>query len=189
MKIPGDPEVLSRGWEDILEPGEKVLWQDAPAHGLCKGDFEGSVILAGVALLLLAMGAIFLVIWGAIASGHWKFAFFAPVLLPLLWLGVWLAGLRGVMRARQRRFTTYSLTNRRAFVAVSSPWFQRSLEIWPIQTDTHLPWDGKEPGRVTIAIDTRYKTSLTPGLPVAISRVQNAKAVHWLIQQIQKGNV
>ena len=121
------------GWEGVLEPGERVLWQGRPDPGLRFDGFDvGTTVfglaIAGFALFFFWQGL------GAVAAGPLGILF--PVAgLAFLGLGLNLAGGRFFLDAWKRRHTTYSLTNRRAFVATAA-FGRRRLQAFPIDAST-----------------------------------------------------
>jgi hypothetical protein len=130
---------MTGGWDDILNPGETVLWQGQPdpapdftgwkpADGLFGGAFAG-----------------FALFWMGMALGQVGGSFFGLVFplfgLPFLVIGLQRAGGERLWAAFRRRHIWYTLTNQRAFIA-SDLFGRRSFEAYPITRQTVLDHDG-----------------------------------------------
>lgn len=124
---------MSDDWARILEPGERVIWQGRPDPGLrfdgfAPGTTVFGLAVAGFALFFTWQGL------GAVASGPLGILF--PVAgIAFLGVGLNLAGGRFFLDAWMRRHTTYSLTNRRAFIATEA-FGRRRLRAFPIDAST-----------------------------------------------------
>jgi hypothetical protein len=174
------------GWEDILDPGERVLWQGRP-DGAMRADLsDPRRVVFG------AVFAAFALVWmvGVLRAGvpNGLMALVMPLAgLAFVALGVNLAtgGIPfGVLR---RRATTYTLTDRRALVATA--WFgRRGLRSFPLGPDTHATFDEGPPtaiwlSRGFVAMEegsarTRHGfTHLGP----------DARQVYDLVRRIQRG--
>ncbi len=121
------------GWDAILEPGERLLWQGQPDGGLRFDGFElgGTVFglaLTGFALFFLQQS------FGAVAEGPLG-VLFPAVALVFLAVGLNLAGGRFFLDTWKRRRTWYSLSTRRAFVATDFLGWRR-LRDWRIDAST-----------------------------------------------------
>lgn len=121
------------GWESILEPGERVLWQGRPDGGLRFDGFDLGTTVFGLAA---AGFAIFFFVQGLGAVGSGALGFLFPLAgLVFLGVGLNLAGGRFFLDAWRRRRTWYSLTSRRAFIATQL-FGRRRLREWRIDAST-----------------------------------------------------
>lgn len=125
------------GWEGILAPEETVLWQGRPdsrirfAPGNLKEIIPG-VIFTGFSLIWMIMAA----------QGGGFFWMFGLIFL--------LIGLRqltngNLLDARRRKYTWYTLTNQRAFVATDLPGQSRKLTSYPLNAASLLELEDTDP--------------------------------------------
>ena len=118
-EIPHDPSAVPAGWEGVMVPGERILWQGHPLRRIGWARVIPA-LLAGLALA----GA------GIVLSG-------------LTGLGLILAGLglaAAVAWTERRRITdtAFTLSTRAAYIAQPHPWRGRRLETYPITADMPL---------------------------------------------------
>jgi hypothetical protein len=140
-----------QGWDEILEPGEHLLWQGQPDATLDTSGLRAGGMVAGVGMTAFAL------FWTYLASGAvaqqgligWIFPMFG---LFFVILGLRQAGGSVFIDAWRRRRTWYSLTNRRAFIATDFLG-KRSLEAYPITGQTLFDHDGASPGSIWFATD------------------------------------
>lgn len=140
-----------QSWDEILEPGERLLWQGQP-----DATPDPSGLRPGGMVMGLAMTA-FALFWTYLASGAiatdgligWVFPMFGLVFVVL---GLRQAGGSVLIDAWRRRRTWYSLTSRRAFVATDFLG-RRTLDAYPITARTLFEHDGKSPGTIWFATD------------------------------------
>lgn len=139
------------GWEGILEPGERVIWQGQPDPTPEFDRLRPGRVITGLAVTGFALFWTFLAS-GAVATEGligWIFPMFG---LFFVVLGVRQAGADLLIDAWRRRRTWYSLTNRRAFIA-SDLFGKRRLDAYPITPATHFEHDGDDPGSIWFATD------------------------------------
>ncbi len=127
--------MASDGWEGILFPGERVIWQGQPDP---RPDFSG-MRLAEAVFGVAAAG--FAVFWMSAALGGGEGGFMGlvfPLLgLPFLVIGLQKAGFERLWEAFVRTRTWYTLTDRRAFIATAL-FGRRRLDAYPIGPKTPL---------------------------------------------------
>lgn len=123
------------GWDGVLEPGERLLWQGRPDGALSFAGFEVGSAVFGVAMMGFAL---FFIRQGmdALAEGPTGIVFPLGGLVFLA-LGANMAGGRHFVEAWKRRHTWYSLTTRRAFIATEI-FGRRRLKSFPIDASTEL---------------------------------------------------
>jgi len=120
----------SNRWEDYLDPGEKLLWQGAPATGLR---------FTGVGLMLSVFGLFFFafaVFWVFMAASMGAGFFFALFGVPFVLIGLWLLAGHWFFDAYKRKRARYALTNHRALIARTV--FGRRMESYPIDAASPL---------------------------------------------------
>ncbi len=137
------PLPVPDGWEGILEPEERILWQGQPAAGLRWQDLLDKRTPFG---LVFAGFAVFWMVQAASASG----VFMALFGLPFLAVGLNMA-IGGPLRdARRRSATFYSLTDRAAFVATRGTG-ARKLDRYPLGPGFRPTLEDGDPGSVWFA--------------------------------------
>jgi hypothetical protein len=176
----GAASQVPAGWEGILSPGERILWQGRPnARFTLRGHSLALVFVGGVftavALLFIAVG---------IAVGDLIFALF-----PLIHLGAGLAMMIGppLFGAHARRNTWYTLTDRRAVIATDFWPKGRDMALYDIGPDSPLRLiDRPFPGVHFAMHHHRTKTG-TRVVPFGFDRITDAKQVFDLMQLIKQG--
>jgi hypothetical protein len=183
---------VPEGWEGILEPGERILWQGRPTKGLHWSELTGARTIFGLAY------AGFAVFWIYIAAvltrtGPGALNFLFPLFgLPFLVIGLNVAFGTPVREARRRRGTFYTLTDRAAFVASIDP---KRLERFPLGPDTRPVLEEGNPGTVWFAespgypgrgwrgmgSSRRYTSVLKGGRRVGFETIPDARDVYALM--------
>jgi hypothetical protein len=170
-------EAVPAGWEGILDPGERILWQGRP---------DGRIVIRGVEWILVAFGAVFAgialayMIGMAEAGGPWPFG------LIHFAAGVAVAAGPPLWSAYRRRRTWYTLTDRRAFIATDTRFTGRTLRSWPIRPDTPLMLeDGNPPSLWFGSEPIRTKRGMSRA-PIGFERIADAPAVMALMRGIQR---
>ena len=174
------------GWNGILEDGETILWQGRPG---------GRPHLTLPALKRMVPGIIltlFALVWISAAMGapglFWLFG------LPFLAAGLWQL-LRPVLKPMlSARFSHYTLTDRRAFIARDLPLIGRDLHTWRITPDSRIDLiaDGDDAGTAGTVLfaDGQFSGHSIPG-PGGLGRVgftdiDDARKVWRLMRDIQQ---
>ena len=174
-----DDDGIPAGWEDILEPGERVLWQGQPDPSPDLSALRPAKVLFG---LVFVAAALFWITEASRADG------LAGLILPLFGLIFVLVGLRAaggeiLWDAYRRRRTWYSLTNRRAFIATDLMG-RRRLDPYPIGPQTPL---SHENGRdVFFAMDfVRTKTG-SRRRRIGFTDLADSAAVYDIMRKVQR---
>ena len=164
-------------WAAYLDPGETILWQGKP-------DARFVITFKAIGLTLGNMGALlFVAVWMALAAGMAGPAWIFGLVFVF-------SILKGIVTALawdpfRRRYTRYALSTKRAFIAVSLPFRQRSLTTYPITSDMVLELKEARLGSLIF--------NPAPELPddyqAGFERITDAGHVHALIRQIQRGNI
>lgn len=180
------PASAPRGWEGLLEPGEEILWQGRPLPGLDPNDFTPAKTLFGLAFTGFAL------FWTGMAwwitgqlDAPLLFRLFPLFGLPFILVGLQLLGGGALWRAYVRRYTWYTLSSRRAFIATAVPWLRRRLKSYPITPDTRILHDGETPGNVTFGYEPGAEHG-TPRTPVGFIRIEDPIPVLRLMHQTRK---
>ncbi|MEM6729353.1 MAG: aspartate carbamoyltransferase catalytic subunit [Pseudomonadota bacterium] len=167
-------------WEDILDPGEEILWQGRPEPGAAIG-VEGifaipfGVFFAGFSVFWMTMAAQ--------AGGYfWTFGLlFFAVGCGLVWNAIF-------GKAFRNKRTFYTLTNRRAFIAKDLPFKGKTLKSYPLTGDVPLEWvEGHYPS-VHFATDRVRTKNGYHERSVGFERIADGTEVYRLIRGIQRGD-
>lgn len=141
------------GWGPYLAPGERLLWEGAPATGLRLRPGDGGGIVVG--LIFVGFGSVWTV-QAAAAGGPAVLPWLAA--LPVL-TGLWLGLGRLFWDRHRRRHTRYALTDRRALIATAHRGRRmRALTIAPGMQLEHRP--GPE-GTIVLARETLLGQRIT----------------------------
>ncbi|MGR3322154.1 MAG: aspartate carbamoyltransferase catalytic subunit [Pseudooceanicola sp.] len=166
------------GWEGILDPGERILWQGRPDPAMSIGRGQWGLVAFG----LFFSG--FAAVWMALASlagGYfWTFG--------LLHFTIGLCLVAGAIFGPtwRRRHTWYTLTDRRAFIATDMPLRGRTLKAWEIGAGNTLFRTGQDPlGSVIFAQDFRRTKNGTSRRDIGFERIPDADVVLGMIRQIK----
>lgn len=168
------------GWEGILDPGERILWQGRPAPGI--------VLTAGNAFaFLFGLGfagfALFWMIGAAKAgAGFWAFG------LIHFSVGLGMAAGALLWAPYRRRYTWYTLSDQRAFIATEMPHKGKALNSYPVTPQTVLRLADGAPGNVWFAEETRRGKNRTYTVDIGFERIADADHVYRLMRDIQRGH-
>ncbi|MCU0906786.1 MAG: hypothetical protein MUF73_04915 [Rhodobacteraceae bacterium] len=184
--MPVNPARIEPGWEGILNPGERVLWQGRP-DGAMRADLSD--------LRRTAFGAVFAgfgLFWTVAVIRQGVPNGLMALVMPLAGLAFAAVGVNlatggvpfGVLR---RRATTYTLTDRRAIVATA--WLgRRTLKSYPLGPDSHATLD--DGPRPAIRFATGYAQTEDGSVRTRHGFTHlgdDARQVYDLIRRIQRG--
>lgn len=175
------------GWENILAPGETILWQGQPDARVDWSELARPTTIFGLAFMAFAL---FLM---TRAGAH---PMASLIFLPFLLLGAHLAVGRLVWDAYCRGKTHYTLSDRTAFIA-TDVMGQRDLRRIPLSGAMQLTLQDGTPGSVVFGVDERvirgrWQGSRSDGMyvppktvrsPVGFLRISEARQVFGLMQQ------
>ena len=188
---PHRPPAPPQGWEDILDPGERILWQGRPEPGLLPvrlppGQMVMGAIFTGFSLFW--MSAAGWIVGGGDSGGGigGPFRFFPLFGLPFLLIGLY--SLFGFIfwRAHVRRHTWYTLTDRRAFIATDLPLRGRRLASYPITGGSVLSLDQGPPDTVIFAQEMRRTRRGLREERIGFERIPDGANVYRLMRDIQR---
>lgn len=167
------------GWEGLLETGETVLWQGQPDGRIA---FRAAHVLPLIFGLAFSGFALFWMIMASMAGGFfWMFG----LIHFTVGIGVMAGGPIGGAWKRRRSF--YTLTSRRAFIASTSYFGQKSLKSYPITRSTVL--DFEEDGALSTIIFHREPWRNSKGhsgtTAIGFERIPEGRKVLTLMRQVQ----
>ncbi|WP_281840265.1 aspartate carbamoyltransferase catalytic subunit [Sinisalibacter aestuarii] len=167
------------GWEGILDPGERILWQGRPDQAFHLRLSQIPMTLFG---LFFAGFALFWMVMAARRGGiFWMFGLihFTAGLAIIFNATYW-----GTMK---RRHTWYTLTDRRAFIATDLPVKGRSLASYAITPETRLTWREEIPGTVYFAReDRRGNKGRSYSVDIGFERIDDSGKVYGLMRKVQR---
>ena len=166
------------GWEGILDADEEIVWQGRP---------DSRIVWKAKNIVLVAFGltfAIFALFWmvlAASAGGYfWMFGLIHFV------VGISLGTGAVFFDAFKRKRSWYTLTNRRAFIALNLPIKGKSLKSYPINNDTVLEFIDHDPATVLFATERKRRKSSTYAVGVGFEQIENGRDVYAKFREVQK---
>jgi len=168
------------GWEGILDKDETVLWQGRPDARVAFRIDKAFQFIFG---LFFAGFALFWMVMASQAGGvFWMFG--------LIHFGAGLAISFGAIfwDAYRRRYTWYTLTDRRAFIATNMPHKGRKLQSYPITPGTPLEFSPGPLATITFASEERRgNKGRRYTVPVGFERIPDGDAVYRHLRRVQEG--
>ncbi len=135
------------GWEGILHPGERILWQGRPDQGFT---INGGEVFGALFALVFSGFAVFWMSQAAKAGGgFWMFG------LIHFSVGLWLFWKSAFGPTFLRRRTWYTLTDRRAFIATDNPRKGKEIKSYPITADAPITYRAGQPATIYFAREQR----------------------------------
>lgn len=178
------PATAAPGWEDILAPGETIVWQGRPDPRITLASWNPAktamgLIFTGFALFWMIQAR------GITATGGFPgYARFFPLFgVPFVLVGLHMLVGSVLWAAFLRRHTWYTLTTRRAFIATAAPLRPRTLRSVDITPQTDIEFDGRDPGTLIFAYERRRGANRTP---VGFHRIADARSVLAHMHDIRK---
>lgn len=190
------------GWKDILDPGERILWQGRPRPGVIWTDMLSAQSVFG---LFFAGFAVFWIFGAASMGGGFRhssgpdvFRFFPLFGLPFVAVGAYMVVGRLFWDAYLRSRSWYTLSDRTAYIATET--LQgRKLERYPIDAETRLTLDDGEIGNLWFAervvhraggysgtgSNRRYRGPSSTVHPVGFRRIEAPRKVYALMREAQ----
>ena len=180
---PRQKSTRSNHWQDFLGPGEKLLWQGAPATGLR---------ITGAGIFLSVFGIFFLgfsVFWVTMAvgiGGSGAGAIFPIFGLPFVLVGVWLVAGHWFYDAYKRKHARYALTNQRALIARTV--FGRRMESYPIDQNSQITLVSGKLDTVNFAQKAYRGKNGTSVVNIGFRYIPDGQEVFELLRKVQKEN-
>ena len=168
------------GWDGILDEGEVILWQGRPVSGL---SFHGiDIISTLMGLFFMGFSLFWMSMAASIAMGFGKsdFGGILPFIFPLFGLPFFFIGFYNAIGhilwdAYLRSKTHYTLSSKRAYIALDHPTQGKTLKNYPIDANTDVILKVGPPDSVWFA-----------GKRIGFARIEDGRAVLKLMRQIQK---
>ena len=168
---------LQDDWKNLLNPGEKVLWQGRPNTGLrwrkpSAFKFPMTLIFAGTAIYIQL---------GVYGKSNPKFMLLFGS--GFVAVGVFLTVGLFFWDSYKRRYTRYILTNKRAFVATNH--WKKNLRILPILKDTLVDFRPGTESTVILEFETRDTRKEKKTIEHGFELIDEGTKVFSLISKIQ----
>ncbi|MHC9236668.1 aspartate carbamoyltransferase catalytic subunit [Pseudooceanicola sp. 502str34] len=138
------------GWDGILAPGETILWQGRPGKGAWIT--KGRVFKAIFGAIFAGFAAVWMILASQAGGFFWAFG--------LIHFSVGLMAMGGALFGPEllRRYSWYTLTDRRAFIATDYPLAGRRLISYPVGPGSYLRRAHEDPDAVYVAQRERKGT-------------------------------
>lgn len=172
---------LPENWDEILEPGEKLLWQGRPDGSAVWQRRHILPVLLGFGVACLGLIWIFLVSDGNIYT--------AAMGLILIVLGAFLGLAPPIMSSMVRKASWYSLSNKRAFIAMHRKSVGRKLAAYRIDPEFELLFDYKDPATIIFAIETRQPGNAAYTVKIGFEQIRDGEKVYQMLRDIQAGKL
>ena len=168
-------------WEDILDPGEVILWQGRP-DGLFH--LDATSIIMGLFGAAFAGFALFWMVMASAAGGwFWMFG------LIHFSVGIAIMAYGPIGRPFMRRHTWYTLTNRRALIATDLPVLGKRLHSYVITSDTPISMIETDLATINFATkQVRTKRGIRTD-DIGFERIADGRKVMSLMRKVQTGAI
>lgn len=117
-------------WDDLLEPEEQILWQGRPEASFRIG--RGGALISVFGLFVLGFAILWISLAARISTGSFIDLVFPLFGLPFVLAGLWMVVGVHVWSMFQRRYSFYTLTNRRGFIGADLPFLGRRLNWYDV---------------------------------------------------------
>lgn len=179
-------ELTPEGWQGILAPDERILWQGRPDGGFTLSAAQIAVAMFGMSFAGFA--ALWIVLAARAGGVFWALGtihFSIGMLIALV-------GLFGGTFLRRR--TWYTLSNRRAFIATDLPFMGRSLRDFPITPDTPITFHEGDLSSIMFATHSgvvdlappRHRPRRVYTSRVGFERISDGRRVLAIFRQAQR---
>ena len=174
------------GWAPYLDPGEHLLWEGAPAHGI---RIRGSDIVQSVfGVFFLGFSIFWVAMAGSMGGGAGAMGMIFPLFgLSFVAVGAYLTIGHIFWKAHVRKHTAYALTTGRAIIAKSA--LGRSLRSFPISGGAELVYEPGEPATIWFARETRGTHKNRRTVRHGFEYIADGDRVYHLMRAIQQGRI
>lgn len=165
-------------WDDILDAGEKILWQGRP-DGAFTFSLHNNTSFFGW-LYLCGFAPIYMIIFSDTRDAY--------LIMGLLYfcVGIYLIYRPLQKDAITRRYTWYTLTNTRAFIATAVPKSAPTLKSYEITPATVINFRPKMPATIYFAERAIGRDKNLGKFQIGFQRIESGEEVYRLIRDIQK---
>lgn len=182
------------GWQSVLAPDERLLWQGRPDRGLRLGARQIALAVVGLVLVALSIGLAAQGLAGRAAGDAQAGAVLTVAVLGAV-LGAGCAVWPALADMLRRRGTAYALTDRRAFIETN--FLGYGLAAWPIGANSPV-WRsrGRRVASVWFAVYTpplramllRPSGRMTGARPIGFEYINDPDHVLRLVETVRARN-
>lgn len=166
------------GWEGILDADEEIIWQGQPDSRIV---WKAENIVMTLFGLAFAGFALFWMVLASMGGGFfWMFG------LIHFFVGISISGGGVFYNAFKRKRSWYTLTNRRAFIAIDLPVKGKSLNSYPINANTVLEFIDDDRATVLFATERKRGKNSTYNVKIGFERIENGRDVFAKFREVQK---
>lgn len=168
-------------WRGLLGAGEEILWQGRPSGRLYANAARIFETVLGLFIVAFAL------LWIAVArQAGGMFWMLGPIILGI---GLYRALYPIFVATLIRRYTFYTLTSQRAYIATDLPVTGRDLQSWKITPQSELELIQHRNGLGTISFfrkPARRNSYMSWDRPTGFELIEKAGMVFALMLQIQE---
>mmetsp|Transcript_18247 Transcript_18247/g.28790 ORF Transcript_18247/g.28790 Transcript_18247/m.28790 type:complete len:174 (-) Transcript_18247:486-1007(-) len=170
---------MTNAWTRLVDNDEEIVWRGAPVPRV---QVAWDSPLHPFFFLLFTGVSVFWMIMASQAPGFfWMFG-----LLFFFGVGFHSLALVHFSKAHERRNTSYTLTNKRAFIATKSAWKGKQLHSFAIGPDTPRGLSERAISTITFATPFKVVNRQTVQTPVRFEDIENGRDVYALFRQTQE---
>lgn len=165
-----------RSWDEILEPGEEILWQGRPDTRLIFPPERKGTMVLGLLLVVVVVGVPPIMMLRIMPIETMPTVIIVALGFPVA-LGLALVLGQPFWTRHWRRRTWYTLTNRRAFITTDLPILGKRLQSWPVKSGAPLIVTKGKPPTVWFA-EKRFRSNRRTRItPIGFERIADAQKV------------
>jgi hypothetical protein len=168
-------------WAPVLQPGERLLWEGAPAAGARLRRRDALLVPLSLAW---AGFAVFFEVKAALLGAPWLLLMIGGGVIAA---AVYYVGGRFVVDSRRRARTRYALTDRRAIVAVGGP--RGRVRAVAVDAATRVDYRAGEEATILFAPPPPADPAAKPPAPLAFEFIADGERVRDLVRAVQAGAV
>ena len=179
-------------WEDWFQPGERLLWEGAPAKGRIHWGRNIFVTCFGIPFLLgglaVAGTGIGVIPWNESAAGVGMTIFALAFSVPFITVGAGMVFGTWVADYLQPRRTRYALTDRAGYVATN--FWKRGMDVIPVKSGVRIEYQETRRGAGTVYFHFDHHTDSDGDKAVTkrgFENIPDAKHVYGLIRDLKAG--
>ncbi|WP_208347897.1 hypothetical protein [Pseudaestuariivita rosea] len=176
---------MPKTWKLDLQDDEEVLWRGHPGYNFDQRKLFKFTSVFGLGIIAVTIYALLVDERFSTTDGLFAGLFFISI-------GLLFVFGPAVIDFKQRRKTSYLLTNRRAFIGFINLFGDPILKVYHINQDTELKLVGRKELSVYFAVDTHKGRHSGLGynvtFPVGFEFIKDARKVFNLMQAIQRTN-
>jgi len=172
------------GWEGILDPDERIIWQGQPDGKFRLRAKNIAISIFGLFFFGFSVTGLVMASMATASQGR-TYVMFPLFSAPFVLIGLYLVVGIHWFDALRRRKTHYTLTDKRAFIATN--FLGKRLQSYPIDNETVLDFRPGTPGTLFFAKEVHRSKNGTYRVPVGFELIADAQHVYQLFRSVQDG--